>query len=106
MGADPASGAGDTDMNRTDFAPAANAADALTIHAFDRFRDAAHGAGLPLPAINAFAEFKSAVDFAFLSLEAAHKGDVAEAEKLALWVDAKLADMDAELAKLVAGAAE
>lgn len=71
-------------------------ADALTIDAFDQFRSAAHRAELPLAVINAFAAYKTAVDFALLATNADHP----DAVKLVGWAFSTLGDMRAELAVL------
>ncbi len=88
-------------MNTTSQAVAA-LNNTLAIEAFDTFRDAALAADLPLPAINAFASYKCACDFALQAAEAALSGDTAEAERLTRWSRAKLDDMRAELAALPA----
>lgn len=91
-------------MHNLTFATLADATDALTIHAFDSFRDAANRAGLPLPVINAFADYKASVDFVLQAAEADAAGDADEAEKLIGWSRNALAGMEWELAALVAGA--
>ena len=77
--------------------------EALTIHAFDRFVEAAHRADLPLPAINAFATYRTAVDCLLEALEASSRGDVPALERQAVWGLTKLIEMDGELSKLVSG---
>lgn len=91
-------------MHNATFTTLSDATDALTIHAFDRFREAAHAAGLPLCVINAFADYKAAVDFALRAAEADAAGNTVEVEKLVGWSANALAGMERELASLVAGA--
>lgn len=90
-------------MHNPTFTTLADAADALTIHAFDRFREASQRAGLPLTVINAFADYKSAVDFALQAAEADTMGNAAEVEKLLGWSRNTLVEMERELTALVAG---
>jgi len=75
--------------------------EALTITAFDSFRNAAHRAGLPLALVNALADYKSAVDFILQAAEADASGKATEAEKLVGWSRNALAGMDRELTLLV-----
>lgn len=74
--------------------------DALTIDAFDQFRSAAHGADLPLAIINAFAAYKTAVDFALLATAEQGNSDQRRAKELVDWALGALKDMRAELGKL------
>lgn len=87
-------------MFSSTFATLAEATDVLAIHAFDRFRDAAHRADMPLAFINAFAEYKAAVGFALQAAEADAAGDIEGAAELLHWGSGALAEMDRELAAL------
>jgi len=90
-------------MNSSLTAPSASLAavgEALTIGAFESFRNAAHRAGLPLAVINAFADYKSAVDFTLQAHEADAAGNANEVEKLLSWSRNALAEMNRELASL------
>jgi hypothetical protein len=78
--------------------------EALTVTAFDSFRDAAHRAGLPLAVVNAFADYKSAVDFLLQAVEADAAGNAPEAEKLVGWSRNALAGMERELSALTMAA--
>jgi hypothetical protein len=74
----------------------------LAVNAFEHFRDAAHDAGLPLPAINAVAVWKTAADLLFQAHEAAREGRDDEAQRLTGWALRKLVEMDDELSALAA----
>ena len=76
------------------------ATSALLVRASARFRDAAHASGLPLPAINAFAAWKTAADLLFQAHAAGAREGDPEGLRLTGWSVAKLTEMDAELAKL------
>ena len=93
MGTDPNHGTGDNHMHNPAFTTLAQAHHALAIDAFDRFRNAAHGAGAPLAIINAFADYKAAVDFALEAAEASAAGNVAKAGELLGWSGHALAGM-------------
>ena len=91
-------------MHNATFTTLAEAHNALAIDAFDRFRNAAHGAGVPLAFINAFADYKAALDFALEAAEASAAGNVVKAGELLGWSGLALAGMDRKLALLTTGA--
>lgn len=92
-------------MPKTDQSTLFALADTLTIDAFDQFRSAAQRAELPLPVINAFAAYKTAVDFALLAAKAHGSADHPEAMKLVGWAFSTLGDMRAELAMMTGAGA-
>lgn len=88
-------------MPKTDQSSVSALADALTIDAFDQFRNVSRRAGLPLAITNAFAAYKTAVDFALLATNAQADGNPDEVKKLVGWAFSALADMGVELSRLL-----